>query len=397
MGQIQEIKENNFPDWVDDSQDAIYKGFTEYFKALEDNRVVYLTSHKLLEVIFIGVCAYICGANSWDGVFEFAKVRENWLKRYLALENGLPSRVTYWRIFSQLEPQTFQNCFKDWAESLLGQSRHIAIDGKKLRGVYHPTDPNISLILVSAWATERGLLLGQVKTDEKSNEITAIPKLLNMIHVKDCIVTLDAMGCQTEIAKRIVNGEGEYLLALKGNQGTLKDDVELFFKGAIDTDWEDVNYERYETLEKGHGRIDTRTAYLVKDIEWLNNKKDWPNLQGIIMMISQRQSKGKKSTETRYYITSSGMKVEGIALAIRMHWGIENGLHWSLDVGFREDRQVARKANLAENLAVIRRIAFNYLNQENSNLSIENKRLKSAMDPNYLEQVLKIAKPSNLV
>jgi predicted transposase YbfD/YdcC len=252
--------------WVDDSQNAISMGFIEYLKLIEDPRQSSKTSHSLLEVIFISVCAYICGANSWDGVFEFAKTREAWLRKYIKLDNGIPSRVTYYRTFAILDPHCFQKCFQEWSYSLIGSTKHIAIDGKTLRGTYDPNNSKKSLVLVSAWATDRGILLGQIKTDEKSNEITAIPKLLDMIHVKNCLVSIDAAGCQTKIAEMIIDKEGDYLLALKGNQGKLKEDVETFFQDAIASNWAYLNVQSCENIEKGHGRVDTRTVYLVKNM-----------------------------------------------------------------------------------------------------------------------------------
>ena len=306
----------------------------------------------------------------------------------MVLKNGLPSRVTYWRTFSHLDPIAFQKCFQTWSESLLGHTKHIAIDGKALRGVYDPIDPNVSLILVSAWATDHSLLLGQVKTDVKSNEITAIPKLLDMIRVKDCLISIDAIGCQVDIAKKITDLGGDYLFSLKGNQGTLKNDVEHFFNDMVGLNWEGFNYECIESIEKGHGRIDSRKTYLVEAPTELQVK--WVNIRSLVMIISKRLVKGKETTEIRYYISSSPMKVDEMALAIRKHWGIENGFHWSIDVGFREDRQVALRTNLAENLSIVRRIAFNHLKQVDTTLSIENKRLKSAMSTDFLEQVLSI-------
>jgi predicted transposase YbfD/YdcC len=376
--------------WVDDSREAISKGFLEYFALLEDPRMINKTDHSLLEIIFISVCAYICGFNSWEGVFEFAQARESWLKKYIELKNGIPSRVTYWRTFVHLNPGAFSNCFRNWIYTLLGDTKHIAIDGKTLKGVHDPNNPDASLILVSAWATDKSLLLGQIKTDIKSNEITAIPRLLDIICVKNCLISIDAIGCQTEIAKKIVDFEGDYLLALKENQGILRTDIETFFQGALESRWEYIDYESCESLEKGHGRIDTRKVYLVRDMHECIDTNKWPRLSSIVMVISSRLIKDRKTTETRYYITSSPVGVTEIALAIRKHWSIENELHWSLDVGFREDRQVAQKMNLAENLATLRRIAFTHLKKDSSSLSIENKRLKAAMCTDYLEQVLGI-------
>lgn len=355
---------------------------------LEDPRSAKKTSHPLLEIIFTTVCAYICGANSWEGVWEFAQARESWLSKYITLENGIPSPATYWRIFSHLEPDAFERCFREWAYALLGDTRHIAIDGKTLRGVHSKEHPDSQLVLVSAWATDKGLLLGQVKTNAKSNEITAIPRLLDMIHIKNCLVSVDAAGCQTKIAEKISGLGGEYLLALKGNQRNLKTNVKDFFQDALSNNWECLDFERCESVEKGHGRIDTRTVYLVKDMADCIDNTQWPEIQSVIMVTSKRRIKDKETEESRYYITSSRMGVTEAALAIRRHWAIENGLHWSLDVGFREDRQVAQKVNLAENLAVLRRVAFTLLKQEKSELSLENKRMKAAMREDYLDQIL---------
>jgi predicted transposase YbfD/YdcC len=374
--------------WVDDSEKAIAAGFIEHFSLMKDPRTALKTSHSLLEIIFTTVCAYVCGANSWEGVVEFVKARELWLRRYIQLKNGIPSLATYWRTFVHLEPQTFAQCFRNWVYTLLGDVKHIAIDGKALRGVHDKDNSDAQLILVSAWATDKGLLLGQIKTDVKSNEITAIPRLLEMICVKNCLISIDAAGCQTKIAEKIAGLGGEYLLALKGNQGVLRTDVEAFFQEALASNWEYFDFESCESIEKGHGRIDTRTVYLVRDMADCINERQWPKIQSVIMVTSKRRIKGKESVENRFYLTSSHMGVTEAALAIRRHWSIENVLHWSLDVGFREDRQVAQKMNLAENLAVVRRIAFTLLRKDPSSLSLENKRMKAAMSQDYLEKVL---------
>jgi predicted transposase YbfD/YdcC len=379
-------------EWLDDSPKVITSSFIEYFAMLKDTRTSTKTSHSLLEIIFTTVCAYICGANSWEGVLEFARARELWLRKYVSLENGIPSLATFWRTFAHLDPTSFEQCFCNWVHTLLGNTRHI---GKTLRGVHDKENSDSQLVLVSAWATDKGLLLGQVKTDVKSNEITAIPRLLDMIRVKDCLISIDAAGCQTKLAEKITGLGGEYLLALKGNQGTLRSDVETFFQDALSSDWEHLDFERCESVEKGHGRIDTRTVYLVKDMGDCIDDTHWPNIQSVIMVKSKRIIKDKESEESRYYITSSCMGVTEAALAIRKHWAIENGLHWSLDVGFREDRQVAQKMNLAENLAVVRRIAFTLLKQEKSSLSLENKRMKAAMSEEYLDQVLGLSAIKN--
>lgn len=381
------------PDWEDDIEEIrLVETFTEFFQLIADPRQAAKTQYRLMDILFIAVCAYICGANSWTGILEFSKARKAWLEEVIELE-ALPSRITYWRVFSALDPDAFQNCFFAWIKGAFGWEKgSIALDGKELRG-FHDKDGN-PLTMVSAWATDRGLLLGQVPTDSKSNEITAIPMLLDMLAIKDCVVSIDAIGCQTEIARKIIDKEGDYLFSLKGNQGTLKEDVELFFQGAEKSGWKDIPYEQVRSLEKGHGRIETREVYIVRDIDWLEQKVKWPNLAAIIMVKASRERKGKTSEETRFYITSSSLEIEKLAAHIRGHWGIENGLHWSLDVGFREDRQVARNRVLARNLAVLRRVAFNHLKQEPaSKLSIENKRFRAAIDLEYLEHVLAMNYP----
>lgn len=383
-------KESSKANWIDDTEKVLASGFIEYFSFIKDPKTARKTNHSLLEIIFTTICAYICGANSWEGVVEFVKSRELWLKKYIELKNGTPSLATYWRTFLHLNPTTFTQCFQDWVYTLLGSIKHIAIDGKTLRGTHDEDNTDAQLILVSAWATEKGLLLGQIKTDVKSNEITAIPKLLDVICIKNCLISIDAAGCQTKIAKKIIDEGGDYLLALKGNQKGLKEDVETFFQDCLINDWSHVDFERCESVEKGHGRIDTRTVYLVREMSDCIEEEQWPKIQSVIMVVSKRSSKGRETSETRYYITSSRMHVTEIGLAIRRHWAIENGLHWSLDVGFREDRQVARKMNLAENLAVVRRIAFTLLRKDKKKLSLENKRMKAAMSTEYLEQILEI-------
>lgn len=381
--------------WVDDSQNALSIGFIEYLKLIEDPRQSAKTSHSLLEIILFQCVLIFVVLIAGMECLNLQKL-VTWLRKYIRLENGIPSRVTYDRTFAALDPSCFQKCFQEWSYSLIGSTKHIAIDGKTLRGTYDPDNSKKSLVLVSAWATDRGILLGQIKTDAKSNEITAIPKLLDMIHVKNCLVSIDAAGCQTKIAKMIIDKAGDYLLSLKGNQGKLKEDIEAFFQDALESNWTHLNFQSCETIEKGHGRVDTRTVYLVKSMNDCIDQKQWPKIQSVVLVISKRCIKNKESSESRYYITSSSMNVTEIALAIRKHWSVENGFHWSMDVGFREDRQVAQLGNLAENLAVLRRVAFNYLNQVKDSgekdrpLSIENKRLKAAMSTEFLEKVLQL-------
>ena len=243
--------------------------------------------------------------------------------------------------------------------------------------------------MVSAWASQNRLLLGQIKTDEKSNEITAIPQLLDMIDINSCIVTIDAMGCQKNIAEKIISNKGDYILNLKGNQNALWADVDLFFKDAVETNFKDIEYDFFSSQEKGHGRIEIRNVYGVSDIDWLFGKEKWKSIKSIVLVESTREIKGKRTFERRYYISSLKSSAKEFSSNIRKHWGIENSLHWCLDVGFREDRSVSRNATSGENMTILRRMAFNLLKKDKTaKRSIENKRLKAALDEKYLENIL---------
>lgn len=374
--------------WIDDSGEVVAENFKTHFSELKDPRIARKTKHSLLEVLFIAVCAYICGASSWTGIYEFSRSREAWLRKYIELENGLPCRITYWRIFSIIDSKMFEKCFLGWTRSLLkGRvESQIGLDGKALRGHYSLDNPQASLILVSAWATEASLVLGQVKVEEKSNEITALPQLIDALDLKGTVVTCDAMGCQTEIAAKIVEKGGDYLLALKGNQGTLEEDIKLYFEGELNR--KNADLERDQSIEKGHGRIETRKAFVSHDVGWLQQKERWKKLSSIIMVEATREVKGKASTERRFYISSREGTAKELGDRIRKHWGIES-LHWCLDVAFDEDKKTTRNKAVAENLGVVRRIAFNFLRiDKTKGLGMENKRLKAALDPVYLDKVL---------
>lgn len=374
--------------WIDDSEEVLAENFEVHFNELTDPRIAKKTKHSLLEVLFIAVCAYICGASSWTGIYEFSRSRENWLKKRILLENGLPSRITYWRIFSVIDSKMFERCFFSWTHSLLkGREKQIGLDGKALRGYYSLDNPQASLILVSAWATEASLVLGQVKVEEKSNEITALPELIGALDLKETVVTCDAMGCQTEIAGKIVDKGGDYLFALKGNQGTLEDDVRLYFEGELKNRERGLKYD--ETVEKGHGRIETRKVFVSHDVGWLEQKERWKKLSSIIMIEATRERKGKASTERRFYISSKEGTAKEFGERVRKHWGIES-FHWMLDVAFNEDKKTTRNKAVTENLGVLRRIAFNFLKiDKTKGLGMENKRLKAALDSDYLDRLLR--------
>jgi predicted transposase YbfD/YdcC len=365
--------------------------FFSHFSELEDPRIDRKKLHNLMEILFIAICAFICGANSWLGIVEFAKAKEKWLKKFIKIDNGIPSHVTFWRVFSRLKPKAFENCFINWMKklALLTKGEIIAIDGKTIRGTYDIDDRSAAIHMVSAWANQNRLILGQVKTEEKSNEITAIPKLLDMIDVKDCTITIDAMGCQKEIAEKIIDNEANYILALKGNQGSLKGDISLFLQDAIKTDFKGIDYDFYSSTEKSHGRIETRKIYVVDNINWLEGKDHWKSLSSIILVESTREHKNKVTSENRYYISNLLSSARQFAQDIREHWGVENSLHWCLDVGFREDRSVSKNAQTGENMSILRRIAFNLFKKDKtSKRSIENKRFRAALNESYLEELL---------
>lgn len=370
------------------------KTLIESFEGLTDPRTPDDILHKLIDIVAITILAMMCGANGWNEIELFGKSKESWLKTFLELPNGIPSHDTFNRVFSRLNSKEFHQCFMDWVSILYEKvSREIvALDGKTVRRSKGTSKNQKPIHVVSAWANTNKLVLGQLKVNEKSNEITAIPELLKMLDISGCIITIDAMGTQTEIAKTIIESGADYVLALKENQKTLHDDVELYFKEEVLTKGkkELVKEEIYhKTLEKDHGRIEKREYYLVNDVSWLEQNNKWPNLSAIGMAVFERQEQDKTSVETRLYIMSKIKNVIEFSTAVRGHWGIENELHWCLDMGFREDESRARKDHAAENLNIIRHMTMNMLKKETSlKAGIAGKRLKCGWDENYLKKVL---------
>jgi len=365
-----------------------------HFGNLEDPRADHGRKlHKLLDILVIAICATICGADTWEDVETFGKAKKEWFRAFLELPNGIPSHDTFNRVFNWLDPQQFQSCFMAWinAVSQIIGGQVIAIDGKVLRGSHDHGLGKAAIAMVSAWATVNHLVLGQVKVAEKSNEITAIPELLKALEISGCIITIDAMGCQTEIATEIIQQEADYVLALKENQGQLFEDVQLLFEDLENSNYKAYDYEYDKSVNKGHGRIEIRECWTISDpsvLCHLRGFERWPSLTTVSRIRSQRWSGAEKSCEDRYHIASiTGAKQ--ILSAVRSHWGIENQLHWCLDITFNEDRCRVRKGPGAANFAILRHIALNLLKQEKTcQRSIKGKRLLAGWKEDYLFKVL---------
>jgi predicted transposase YbfD/YdcC len=369
----------------------------ECFAAVPDPRVNRTREHKLIDILVIGICSMLTVGEDFTDMEFIGRTRRDWFKSFLELPNDIPSHDTFNRVFAALDPHCFLDCFVRWVGGACAALKGtvVAIDGKTLRRAADEGNPLPHI--VSAWAVEAGLTLGQVKVDDKSNEITAIPELLAALALKGCIVTIDAMGCQKEIAAAIVDKGADYVLTLKGNQGVAHGEIKEYFDDAIPPGTRKAVvkagaiFDFRETLDKGHGRIELRRYWQSVDIGWFQDLKRWKGLTSIGMVESRRTVKGKRAVERRYYLSSLPLNAAKFAQAVRQHWSIENPLHWSLDVTFREDQSRARTKYAAQNLATLRRLALNLIrNDKTMNVSVKKKRALAAFDPDYLKRLLGI-------
>lgn len=366
----------------------------EHFKQLPDPRVNRTKDHDLIDVLVIAICCLLCAGESFNDMEDFGKAKQDWFKTFLGLRNGIPSHDTFNRVFAALDPEKFLECFLAWTQSVREAVAQevVALDGKALRRAASGAQ-GIKYI-VSAWAEGNGLVLGQRQVEDKSNEITAVPQLLRVLELSGCIVTLDALGCQKNIAKEIIEADADYVLALKGNQETVHQEVKAFLDAAVAG--KEFRVAFWETTEKDHGRIETRRYYQSAALDWFVDRAKWEGLKTVGMVEAIREMGSQRTVERRYYLSSLPLGVATFARAVRSHWGIENKLHWTLDVGFREDQSRVRTGYAAENLATLRRLALNLLKLEKTKKrGIRGKMLNASWDHPYLLRLLGV-QPSQI-
>jgi predicted transposase YbfD/YdcC len=363
----------------------------DHFVELEDPRIGRNRRHKLIDIVVLTVCAVISGCETWEEIEEYGEFKLDWLRRFLELPHGIPSHDTIRRLFIRLDPQSLQRCFFSWVEAVRQQTEGdvVAIDGKTLRRSGEAASGKMPIHMVSAWAAANAMVLGQMKTSDHSNEITAIPALLDLLKVKGCIVTIDAEGCQTEIAKKIRERKADYVLAVKANQPHLLEQISDFFADTTDEDIGEEWLEKNETVDKGHGRIEIRECYHSDEIAALPRVKEFAGAKSIAMVRSTRIIGEKRTSETRYFISSLEMDAQKLAHAVRAHWSVENSLHWTLDMSFREDESRMRDGYSAENFAMMRRMALSIMKRDvHSKRSLKGRRRICSYHDPYLEALL---------
>jgi len=371
-----------------------------HLRQVHEPRINRRKFHDLVDVLVIGICTLLCGGETFNDMEDFGEAKHDWFKTFLELENGIPSHDTFNRLFSAIDPQQFLDCFLRWTQSVRQRVSQeiVAIDGKALRRAANKGQS--VKYMVSAWAESNGLVLGQIKVADKSNEITAVPELLRVLELSGCIVTVDAMGCQKKIAREIVEADADYVLALKGNQEKVHDEVKSFLEDALAQKQAPrpvkasipkaaATLQHTETVEKDHGRLEIRRYYQSDQLDWFADKPKWEKLTSVGMVESVREVEGQTSVERRFYLSSLPLGVETFARAVRSHWGVENKVHWTMDVCFREDQSRARSGYAAENLATLRRLALNLLKRDKTRKrGIRGKQLNAGWDHAYLARLL---------
>lgn len=365
--------------------------FIEYCEYIDDYRQEGKVKHQLKDILFIAVAATIANADSWPQVEVFAEDNEEWFRKYLELPYGIPSHDTYERVFDRIDPEQFAKAFNTWTNEIADKSNNaiVAIDGKTVRGSFDNQLNKSAIHIVNAWISTNGLILGQLKTSEKSNEITAIPELLDMLLVKGCIVTTDAMGCQKDIAGKIIDKKADYVLALKGNQQSLFGSIVEWFNDAEKNKFKEIEADSYKTFDKGHGRHEKRKYYISEDISWIHSKDNWKGFKSIGMAIRESTEGDRPTIERRYFICSIKADAKLFAKAVRSHWGIES-THWLLDVVLKEDASRERKNNGPENKSLLNKVVLNKLKQYTGRKKMSNptKRFRAACNNKILEEIM---------
>ena len=366
----------------------------EHFSGIDDPRIERCKEHDLMNILMIAVCGVIGGADSWVDIEMFGNAKLAWFESFLSLPNGIPSHDTFGRVFGRLNAEQFQHCFLNWVQAAneVTKGQVVAMDGQQMRGTQEKALGKQAINMVSAWACENHMVLGQRPVKEAGSEITTLPELLKLLELSGCIVTVDALGCQVEVAQAIRDRQADYVLAVKGNQGTLYEDIEDLFKGAEEVAYREVAYDHARTVNKGHGRIEIRQCWAIDDpsfLDYIRRREVWPALHSIVKVVCERRTATETTIKTRYYITSLPPQATRLLDAVRSHWQIENGLHWVLDIAFNQDHSRIRKDNAPANFAVLHHIALNLLKQERSlKVGVKAKRLRAGWDERYLLKVL---------